>query len=374
VNRVGRVLMTADTLGGVLQYAVELSLGLAGQGIQVVLATMGGPLPADLKAALESQRLVRVFESAFKLEWMDEPWDDVDRAGRWLLDLTRRVQPDLVHVNGYTHAALPFDRPVVSVAHSCVCSWWRAVRGGAAPPYFDEYRARVTSGLKTAHAVVAPSQAMSTSLQSEYGKPRLVEVIHNGRNAGDFIPSAKEPFVLSLGRIWDEGKNLALLERAAPTIPWPVVIAGASGVAPRQEDHSSFHNARYLGPLGSGAVRRMLSKAAIYALPARYEPFGLSVLEAALSGAALVLGDIPSFRELWEDAALYVDTEDASQLSHAICDLIESPARQVEMGRRARARAQRFSSEAMTLRYSSLYESLVSEESRVSTSPGDLCA
>ena len=121
MNRVGRVLMTADTLGGVLQYAVELSLGLAGQGIQVILATMGGPLPADLKAALESQRLIRVFESGFKLEWMDEPWDDVDRAGRWLLDLTRQVLPDLVHVNGYTHAALPFDRPVVSVAHSCVC-------------------------------------------------------------------------------------------------------------------------------------------------------------------------------------------------------------------------------------------------------------
>ncbi len=32
-------------------------------------------------------------------------------------------------------------------------------------------------------------------------------------------------------------------------------------------------------------------------LPARYEPFGLSVLEAALSGCALVLGDIPSLRE-----------------------------------------------------------------------------
>ena len=57
MNRVGRVLMTTDTLGGVLQYAVELSLGLAGQGIQVILATMGGPLPADLKDRAARARL-----------------------------------------------------------------------------------------------------------------------------------------------------------------------------------------------------------------------------------------------------------------------------------------------------------------------------
>ena len=30
-------------------------------------------------------------------------------------------------LNAYVHAALPFGRPVLVVAHSCVTSWWRAV-------------------------------------------------------------------------------------------------------------------------------------------------------------------------------------------------------------------------------------------------------
>ena len=37
-----------------------------------------------------------------------------------------------------------------------------------------------------------------------------------------------------------------------------------------------------------------------------YEPFGLAVLEAAQAGCALVLSDIPTFRELWDGAAMFV--------------------------------------------------------------------
>jgi glycogen synthase len=54
------------------------------------------------------------------------------------------------------------------------------------------------------------------------------------------------------------------------------------------------------------------ARASIYALPARYEPFGLSALEAALSGCALILGDIPSLREVWLEAAPYVSPDDES--------------------------------------------------------------
>ena len=53
--------------------------------------------------------------------------------------------------------------------------------------------------------------------------------------------------------------------------------------------------------------------AAIYVAPALYEPFGLTVLEAALSGCSLVLSDIPSFRENWDGAALLISTEDPDQ-------------------------------------------------------------
>ncbi len=49
--------------------------------------------------------------------------------------------------------------------------------------------------------------------------------------------------------------------------------------------------------------------ATVFASMARYEPFGLAVLEAAQAGMRLVLSDIPTFRELWDGAAIFVGDE-----------------------------------------------------------------
>ena len=55
-----------------------------------------------------------------------------------------------------------------------------------------------------------------------------------------------------------------------------------------------------------------MARAAIFVSSSVYEPFGLAVLEAAGSGAALVLSDIPTFRELWDEAALFAPPGDAA--------------------------------------------------------------
>ena len=101
-------------------------------------------------------------------------------------------------------------------------------------------------------------------------------------------------------------------------------------------------------------------RAGIYALPARYEPFGLSVLEAALSGCALVLGDIPSLRELWHGAATFVDPDDAVSLARALTKLIEDEAHRELMALLALDRAQRYSVDAMTDAYFAVYRQLAS--------------
>src|SRR5690349_17311063 len=142
-RRAQRVLMTADTLGGVWNYAVELVRTLDQRGVRVALATMGAPPTVDQKAQLAGLRTLTLHESSFKLEWMQQPWDDVDRAGEWLLALERELRPDLVHLNQFVFGALPFAAPTLVVAHSCVLSWWRAVHGGRAPASWDPYRLRV---------------------------------------------------------------------------------------------------------------------------------------------------------------------------------------------------------------------------------------
>src|SRR4051812_44792716 len=129
-----KLLMTTDTVGGVWTYAIELASALQSKGVEIILATMGAPLNADQNAQAHALPNLHIVESNFKLEWMQDPWEDVRAAGRWLLHLEEHFRPDIVHLNGYAHAALPFAAPIVCVAHSCVVSWWQAVKGEAAPP------------------------------------------------------------------------------------------------------------------------------------------------------------------------------------------------------------------------------------------------
>ena len=366
MGRAMRVLMTADTLGGVFSYALDLCRALSAFDIEVVLATMGRtPTPEQRERAAEVPTLTLV-DSTYKLEWMDDPWQDVTRSGGWLLDLERRYRPDVIHLNGYAHGGLPFRAPVVVVAHSCVLSWWSAVKGESAPARYRIYRDRVYAGLMHADAVVAPTAAMLAAVRRHYGRPGRSQVIANGCDTELFQPREKQPYVAAAGRMWDEAKNLQTLARAAGRMPWAVRVAGeaelpagVSGDAAEQRSELTW-----LGQLPRPRLAELLGHASIYAFPARYEPFGLSVLEAAASGAALVLGDIPSLRELWDGAALFVPPDDDGALAASVAWLANNEAQRESFARRARLRAHQHDLARFGERYRELYLELLSQRAR----------
>ncbi|AUX25448.1 glycosyl transferase family 1 [Sorangium cellulosum] len=366
----GSVLMTADTVGGVFSYAIELARALAARGIRTALATLGAPLSAPQREAAGRVPGLELFESAFRLEWMDDPWDDVARSGEWLLELEERLRPDVVHLSGYAHGALGFRAPRLVVAHSCVLSWWTAVLGEEAPPRFDRYRREVARGLAAASAVVAPTRAMLDALARHHGAlPGAARalVIPNAADPERFLPRPKEAFILAVGRLWDQAKNVAALGEVAPHLPWPIRVAG-SDVHPDGGARPLAALER-LGVLSPPEIAAALARAAIYAHPARYEPFGLSVLEAALAGCALVLGDLPGLREIWGDAALYVDPADTAALRRALQALIDDPGARQAMASRARARALAFSPARMAQGYLRLYGELLARGPAASPSP-----
>lgn len=356
-----RVLMTADAVGGVWTYALELAQALEPSGVEVVLATMGEPVSAEQRHEARLCPSVELEESHYRLEWMQNPWQDVDRAGDWLLRLEQEHRPDVVHLNGYAHGAMGFACPVLIVGHSCVRTWWTAVHGAgnahAVPREWDTYTRRVRRGLRGADLVVAPTEAMLGDLDDHYGPLGATHVIPNGRHPRRFAPQEKEPLILAVGRLWDDAKNASMLARVADVLPWPIAMAGSI----TSPDGGAIYlpsRVRSLGHLAQGQLARWMARASIYALPARYEPFGLSVLEAALSGCALVLGDIPSLREIWGDAALFVSPDDDGALVHAITRLTRDRSLLQSLSRRARARALELSPQRMAVRYAAAYERL----------------
>jgi len=357
-----KILMTADTIGGVWTYSLELIRRLRDHQIEIALATMGEPLTAAQWRETAAIDGLEIFESRFQLEWMREPWRDVDRASAWLLELESTLHPDIVHLNGYAHGALAWKAPALVVAHSCVLSWWQAVKGQAAPAEWEEYHDRVRQGLCRASAVVAPTAAMLDSLSTHYGFSGPGTVIHNARTLR--VQSyEKERLILAAGRLGDEAKNIATLGAAAKGLPWRVAVAGR--IADPSGEQPFPDGLEQLGYLEPQELASWFGRASIYCLPARYEPFGLSILEAALSGCALVLGDIPTLRELWSDAAIFVDPEDPAKLHSALWSPIEDPTGLRALGEAARARAARFTPERMTEQYLALYCSLLAPRTAV---------
>jgi len=346
------VLMTADAVGGVWSYALGLCAALP--EIRFVVAVLGPPPQPAQRVAAERLANLALAEGRFRLEWMSGGPADVAASRRWLAALAMRHGADLVHVNGFAQARLDCGVPVVAVGHSDVLSWWRAVHGCAAPPEWGAYRGHVVDGLCAADRIVVPSHAALADLRRQYGLPLThVAVIANGIDLAAAARRSKRPVVMAAGRIWDAAKNLVLLDRIAPDLAWPVEIAGDA--AHPEQGVVRFRHARLLGLLNPAALRRRLAAAAIFAAPAFYEPFGLTIVEAAASGCALALGDIASLRENWDGAAVFLPPGDGAAWRAGLDRLIADASERRRLAAAARARAERFALAESAARYRALY-------------------
>jgi glycosyltransferase involved in cell wall biosynthesis len=357
-----RVLMTGDSVGGVWSYVLDLSRSLDKYGYEVDLALMGRPPTAAQREQARAIPSLTLLERPYKLEWMDEPWTDIGRSRAWLREVECERSPDIIHLNGFSYATAGFQAPSLIVAHSCVLSWWRAVHGSSAPDVWLPYYREVRAGLHAANAIVAPTRAMLAALREHYGITKGGRVISNGTDLTRYAAASKEPFIFCAGRIWDAAKNIRTLEVAATSSAWPFYIAGdrtaPDAISSDRERALEATALQFLGQLEREAMTSWLGRAAIYVHPARYEPFGLTVLEAAASACALILADIPSLRELWEGAAVFVSPGDEQAWKTTIGSLLGDSTERERLGRAAQDRSRRYHLESFGRAYVDLYDSL----------------
>lgn len=352
-----KLFMTADAAGGVWRYCVDLAASLSEHGAEIMIATMG-PRPS------ESQRRdlcaipnVSLVESDYSLEWMPNPWDEVDASGKWLLSLQSSFDPDVIHLNGYAHASLPWEKPVIVTAHSCVYSWWQAVHGCAPGPEWTEYNKRVARGLAACDAITAPSAYMAGEVQRIYRvSAEKIRVIYNFTRAAASASTEKQTSILAAGRMWDGAKNLELLDRIAPELDWELRIAG---------QRSSSRSARFLGNLAHSELMDQMSAASMFVHPALYEPFGLSVLEAARARCCLVLSDIPSLRELWDGAAVFLNPSEPESWVRELNRLTRNYQEREMLGRFAHLHSMRYGANSSVQQYAHLYTQLIGSKAGV---------
>ena len=339
----GRVLMTTDAVGGVWRHALDLARSLNETGIHCLLVGLG-PSPADRSEADALAPSTQLVWTELDLDWMQDGHEAVADVGRRLAEIAYNTGIELLHLNLPSQAVgIPEGVPVVVMSHSCLPTWWAEVRGGALP---DQYRWHLEAnriGMRRADAVVAPSRSHADAITQVYGPVDRLAVLHNATGPqADGHGARRRPVVLAAARWWDAAKNVDVLDRAAATSPWTIELAGALS-GPDGSRIATAHAAT-LGTLPAEMLRARMREAEIFASPSLYEPFGLVALEAASRGCALLLADIPTYRELWQGAARFVSPVRPELWSDAIAELAADPDQRLQLREAARQRAAGFTS------------------------------
>lgn len=345
-RRIRRVFMTTDTVGGVWSYVLDLTRGFIEAGDEVFLAIIGsGPDAVQRNSVPPDAHLLF---TNLPLDWTAISRMDLEYACEALALMAAQVDADIAHL----HAPALVGRstwkiPVVAVAHSCVGTWWEAVHKGSLPADLVWRHEMTSLGLRRADAVIAPSHAFGRALHQLHGHGFSVRIVNNGR-----YPAARPKqrhrnmtVVVAAGRLWDEGKNFAVLDECASLLGVPILAAGP--LAGPDGSTRSFSHLRTQGMLTPAQMQALYECAGVFVSTSVYEPFGLAALEAAMAGLPLVLSDIPTFREIWGGSATFCPPYDARAFAAAVNDVLSDPMRRKEAGRRARRRAARYTAERM---------------------------
>ncbi len=336
-----RVLMTCDAVGGIWRYTLDLVRALDAEGVETIVVGIG-PRP-EATAAIESPASALWLDHA--PTWLAPDPEAIRELCAALAQLQHRHGADLVHVNQPAEAAfLDVPVPVVVAAHSCLTTWWQAVLGSE-PPADWRWRADVEAqGFRRADAVLAPSASHAAAVRQAYGLDH-VAVVSNSSSAPPGNRD-RERFALAAGRWWDKGKNLGVLDDAAGRSALPVRIFGS--LSGPDGTRTSVRHVRAEGQCGAADVYAAMRRAAVFVSPSLYEPFGLAALEAARSGAALVVSDIPTYREIWDGAALFFDPRSPEALAACLDTLARDPALREQLAAAAGENALHFTPAAQT--------------------------
>jgi glycosyltransferase involved in cell wall biosynthesis len=355
-----RLLMTIDAMGGVWRYAMDLAKALRLEGVDTVFAGFG-PRPAS-QMLEEAKATGEIFWSDAPLDWTATDQSELARIPDWLVATARAASVDLLHLNLPSQAAgLVIDRPVIVVSHSCVTTWFAAVRGTALPPDWLWHEGLNRRGFAAADAIIAPSHSHADALSRSYGIGGI-EVVHNSSR---HVPTRlnKQNYCFAAGRWWDEGKNSSVLDGTAALTDYPIVAAGPIDGPSGQ--HVRFAFVDHRGALGHAEAMALMNEAAIFMSPSIYEPFGLAALEAARAGAALVLADIPTYRELWQDAALFAQPDDPAAFASAIDGLAGDRRLRQRLAHLAQDRSRLFSAAAQARAMLDVYRRTLTRRSHL---------
>jgi glycosyltransferase involved in cell wall biosynthesis len=354
-----RVLIDATAVpadrGGVGRYVDCLVAALEADGAAPMVVCQ--PRDAELYAALAPHADVlpaveRLVARTARLTWEQTtlPW------------LVRRARVDVLHCPHYTMPLAAQVATVVTV-HDATFFTDSGVHSPVKARFFQTW---TRTSLRRAEVCVVPSASTARELGRVTGADVTnLHVVHHGVDADRFHPPAPEetaalrcrlrlgnrPYVAFLGAL-EPRKNVPALIRGFARASQllgdqaTLVLAGQPGWDHQveQELQAVPHRVRVIraGYLPLDELSGFLGGAVVVAYPSLGEGFGLPVLEAMATGAAVLTTRRLAIPEVGGDAVAYCGI-DAQDIAAGLVELFEDPARRSELSSAAQRRAKDFS-------------------------------
>jgi glycosyltransferase involved in cell wall biosynthesis len=158
-------------------------------------------------------------------------------------------------------------------------------------------------------------------------------------------------FVLAVGTL-EPRKNLPRLVAAYDSLELevqqshPLVVVGALGWETGETLdalHSLGDRCTMLGYVSDAALAELYRRCSVFCYPSLGEGFGLPVLEAMATGAAVLTSNLSSLPEVGGEAVEYVDPTDVASIASGLARLLADEDRRAELRQSGRVRAQEFS-------------------------------
>lgn len=192
VNRLGgmmKILMTTDNFGDAWYYSTELAGKLRKKGLEITLAIIGNPLSDQQKKQLDG---IAYFNLECKLEWMKDPWPDMQIAKEWLLKIVKILQPDIVHMNTYAMGDITDNIPVIVNINFLGFNRWKAVLHKSNYSDLQFYEEKISETLKSAHMIIAPDKAMMKETETLFGNFKKKRLMYCGKERPLFSQNLRD--------------------------------------------------------------------------------------------------------------------------------------------------------------------------------------
>jgi len=155
----------------------------------------------------------------------------------------------------------------------------------------------------------------------------------------------KERFILTVSSL-DPRKNLKSLlngyNKSEYSLKYKLKIAGTSSSLFNMEKNSEI-DAVSLGYVSDEKLAELYKNANLFVYISLYEGFGIPPLEAMFFGCPVILSDIPVFREIFGDAAYYVDPQNEESISEGINAVLSNTDLRLKLIEKGKNKADQFS-------------------------------